>query len=127
MPTEHQSSFLIQPIWKTIGKSPELAENCLDVFVWSDAGFSHFISMIANRSPDSNGVTRQTRTAIWLYKMLLEIKHNGKFNHVHIIDSLSYNTRNDKAFATAGNVTNRYMQCPRLTKPVINKTKHPHG
>lgn len=43
-----QSPFLIQPIWKTIGKSPRLAENCLDVFVWSDAGFTYFISQIAD-------------------------------------------------------------------------------
>lgn len=118
-----QRSFLIQPIWKTIGKSPELADNCLDVFIWSNAGFCDFVSKIANRDSESNGVTRQTRTAIWLYKMLADIKHEGKFNHEKIIDNLSYNTKNDKAFASAGNVTNKYMQCPRLTSPVITKSE----
>ncbi|SJM92639.1 putative type-2 restriction enzyme HindVP [Crenothrix polyspora] len=118
-----QHAFLLQPIWKTIGKSPELAENCLDMFVWSNAGFSHFIAKIANSSKDSKSITRQTRTAIWLYKMLRDIKENTKFDHKKIIDNLSYNTKNDKAFASAGNVTNRYMTCPRLIKPVITKSQ----
>ena len=120
---EDQKAFLLQPIWKTIGKSPELAENCLDMFVWSDAGFSNFISSIANKKTDAPGITRQTRTAIWLYKMLSDIKDNKKFNHERIIDNLSYNTKNDKAFASAGNVTNKYMSCQRLIKPVIKKSE----
>ena len=120
---KNQSPFLLQPIWKTQGKSPKLASQCLDVFVWSDAGFSHFISKIANNNPNANKITRQTRTAIWLFKMLLEIKNHGKFNHESIIDNLSYNTKNDKAFASAGNVTNQYMSCPRLKNPIISKTE----
>lgn len=59
-----QNAFLLQPIWKTIEKSPELAENCLDMFVW-----------------------------------------------------------NDKAFASAGNVTNKYMSCQRVVKPIIKKSE----
>ena len=118
---EKQKAFLLQPIWKTQGKSPKLADNCLDVFVWSNAGFCHFISNIANDNPNASQITRQTRTTIWLYKMLLELKNNAKFNHKTIIDYLSYNTKNDKAFASSGNVTNIYMKCSRLTKPIITK------
>lgn len=118
-----QKSFLLQPIWKTIGKSSELASNCLDVFIWSDAGFSYFISKIANKNNDATGITRQTRTAIWLYKMLSDIKSKGKFDHKKIIDSLSYNTKNDKAFASAGSLTNKYMMCPRLINPAIRKSE----
>ncbi|MEQ1667329.1 MAG: HindVP family restriction endonuclease [Sulfuriferula sp.] len=120
---QNQHAFLLQPIWKTLGKSPELAENCLDMFAWSNAGFSNFISHIANKSPNSTKITRQTRTAIWLYKMLSDIKEHKRFNHAQIIDSLSYNTKNDKAFASAGTVTNKYMSCPRLIKPTITKTE----
>ena len=118
-----QRPFLLQPIWKTIGKSPTLADQCLELFVWSDAGFSHFISKIANRNPNANSITRQTRTAIWLYKMLNDFCKNGKFDHEEIIDKLSYNTKNDKAFASAGNVTNHYMSCKRLETPIISKTE----
>ena len=120
---DRQHSFLLQPIWKTIGKSPELAENCLDVFVWSNAGFANFISSIANKNSEANGLTRQTRTAVWLYKMLSDIKEKSKFDHKIIINNLSYNTKNDKAFASAGNITNKYMSCPRLLKPVIKKSE----
>jgi type II restriction enzyme len=122
----NQHAFLLQPVWKTLGKSPELAENCLDMFVWSNAGFSNFISSIANKNPNSTKITRQTRTAIWLYKMLSDIKEHKKFNHAQIIDSLSYNTKNDKAFASAGTVTNKYMSCPRLIKPAITKAEIKH-
>lgn len=120
---EKQTPFLLQPIWKTNGKSPTLADKCLDIFVWSDAGFSNFISKIANKNPGANTITRQTRTAIWLYKMLKDYCDNGKFDHKDIIDTLSYNTKNDKAFASAGNVTNRYMSCERLETPVISKSE----
>jgi len=123
---KQQRPFLLQPIWKTIGKSPELAEQCLDIFVWSDAGFSNFISKIANKSSDAKKITRQTRTAIWLYKMLKDFKENGKFDHELIIDTLSYNTKNDKAFASAGNVTNKYMACPRLESPIISRSEIRH-
>lgn len=119
----NQSPFLLQPIWKTQGKSPKLAKQCLDVFLWSDAGFSHFISKIANGNPNANKITRQTRTAIWLFKMLVDINTQGKFNHEEIIDNLSYNTKNDKAFASAGNVTNQYMSCPRLESPAISQSE----
>lgn len=118
-----QKPFLIQPIWKTIGKSPELAENCLDVFVWSDAGFIKFISSIANSETRASGVTRSSRTLIWLYKMLLDIKVNKKFNHEQIIDEISYNTKNDKAFAANGSITNKFMKGSRLSKPIITKSE----
>ena len=118
-----QNSFLLQPIWKTKGKSPQLAEQCLDIFVWSNAGFSNFISQIADSNPKATKITRQTRTAIWLFKMLQDIAIKGQFDHEAIIDTLSYNTKNDKAFASSGKITNRYMLSTRLEKPVISKAE----
>ena len=118
-----QTPFLLQPIWKTIGKSPILADQCLDVFVWSNAGFANFVSKIANRRSDASSISRQTRTAIWLYKMLKDFRDNEKFDHEEIIDNLSYNTKNDKASAAAGNITNIYMSSQRLETPIISKTE----
>lgn len=118
---QSQSPFLLHPIWKTVGKSPKLAENCLDVFVWSDAAFAWFISQISKSDNNATHITRQTRTSIWLYKMLLDICLHGRCDYKDIIDKLSYNTRNDKAFASAGNVTNPYMSCENLTSPRIKK------
>lgn len=59
---KNQSPFLLHPIWKTIGKSPKLAENCLDVFVWSDAAFAWFISQISKSDNNATQITRQTRS-----------------------------------------------------------------
>jgi len=35
-----QEPLLMQPIWKTNGKSPKLSDNCLDVFIWSNFAFT---------------------------------------------------------------------------------------
>jgi glutamate/tyrosine decarboxylase-like PLP-dependent enzyme len=53
--------------------------------------------------------------------MLLDYAVLGKFDHEKIIDELSYNTKNDKAFTSSGNITNAYMACANLTKPRITK------
>lgn len=118
-----QFPFLIQPIWKTKGKSPELSDNCLDVFVWSNSSFMKLICDLADGSLGLNIITRQSRTAIWLYKMLYSINKVGQFDHKQIIDALSYNTKNDKAFAISGTTTNKYMACERLFAPLITKSE----
>ena len=53
--------------------------------------------------------------------MLLDICINGRCDYKDIIDKLSYNTKNDYAFASAGNVTNPYMSCENLISPRIRK------
>lgn len=118
-----QLPFLLQPIWKTEGKSPRLTDNCLDIFVWSDAGFLWFITQIANTKTSPNSITRPLRTAVWLYKMLLDFSENKIFDHKKIIDSLSFNTRNDKAFSANGKVTYPFLKCDNLEKPRIKKAQ----
>jgi type II restriction enzyme len=120
---EKQTPFLLQPIWKTKGKKAELADYCLDVFVWSDMAFTSFITYIADSNTAARSITRQTRTAIWLYKMLEEIAHDGKCHAEVIIDRLAYNNKNDKAFASSGRITNLYMRCDNLTTPRIHKSE----
>lgn len=55
--------------------------------------------------------------------MLLDICIHSRCDYKDIIDKLSYNTKNDKAFASAGNVTNPYMSCENLTYPRIKKNE----
>lgn len=117
-----QQPFLIQPIWKTKGKSPQLSDDCLDCFVWSNAGFTYFISQVV-RTESIQTITRMMRTIVWLYKMLLDYVDNTHFNHKVIVDTLSYNTKNDKAFACSGSVTNPYMRCDALNSPRIHKNQ----
>ena len=116
-----QIPFLLQPVWKTDGKSSSLSTECLDVFAWSSSAFCNYVTKISNRDSSAIKINRPTRTVAWIYKMLLEYKEKGHFNHEGIIDDLSYNTKNDKAFASSGTITNPFMACANLTKPRINK------
>jgi HindVP restriction endonuclease len=120
---DKQEPLVMQPIWKTEGKSPNLSNNCLDVFVWSNFAFVQlFLDVARGELKDGeNKITRQVRTIIWLFKMLLDYSKNGQINHQKIIDELSYNTKNDKAFAVSGRVTHPYMQCAELKNPRITK------
>lgn len=114
-----QTPFLMQPIWKTDGKSPKLSENCLDMFVWSNLGLLGLF--IPQNEIPINSISRFTRCMIWLYKMLLDGAENGRFDGEQIIDSLSYNTKNDKAFAANGLITHKIISCNELKKPRIKK------
>ena len=53
--------------------------------------------------------------------MLYDFSRDGQVNHARIIDSLSYNTKNDKAFALSGRVTRAFMQSEILSKPRITR------
>lgn len=119
---EKQEPLVMQPVWKTEGKSPKLSENCLDVFVWSNLAFTQLFLDVARRELiKSKSVTRQVRTAVWLFKMLYDFSLHGQIDHRKIIDELSYDTKNDKAFAVNGKVTHSYMRSGILTKPRITK------
>ena len=118
-----ETPFLLQPIWKTKGKSPSLSPNCLDVFIWSNAGLTRFIQEISMSMIGTHNkkITRQFRTTVWLFKMLYDFSLNSTFDHEDIIDKLSFNVKNDKAFASSGAVTSTYMECANLTQPRITK------
>ena len=120
----YQQPFLIQPIWKTEGKSSKLAEQCLDVFVWSDLAFTRlFVDLTKFEARIEKSISRQIRSAIWLFKMLDDFSKQERINHRKIIDQLSYNTKNDKAFALSGKITNQYMRSEILHRPRINKSE----
>ncbi|WP_374458444.1 HindVP family restriction endonuclease [Chryseobacterium taeanense] len=119
---DKQEPILLQPIWKTNGKSPKLSDNCLDVFVWSNFAFTQlFVDVARGELRENNRITRQIRTIIWLFRMLFDFAKQGQINHHKIIDELSYNTKNDKAFAVSGRITYRYMACDELAVPRIEK------
>ncbi len=118
----HQEPLIIQPVWKTIGKSPQLAENCLDIFVWSNLAFAKlFLNVATTELRNEKKLTRQLRSIVWLLKMLIDFSRTHRINHAKIIDELSYNTKNDKAFAVSGKISHTFMACPELTHPRISK------
>lgn len=115
-----QTPFVLQPIWKTDGKTGGLKENCLDVFTWSDFAFTR---LFCNTTKDFVGssIDRPRRTIIWLGKMLYEFAKSGKINHRKVIDSFTYGTKNDKAFSIGGRSTHAYMDSPELRMPRIKR------
>ena len=61
-----QNPLILQPIWKTNGKSPRLTKNCLDVFVWSDLAFTRLFVDATNSEIERNktNISRQSRTCL---------------------------------------------------------------
>jgi hypothetical protein len=116
---KHQSPFMLQPIWKTEGKTLHLNDNCFDVFVWSDFAFTRLF--INNIGGDREKINRRMRTVVWLSKMLYDYAKIGRIDYKQVIDTYTYDTKNDKAFSVNGTITNTYMACEELTKPRITK------
>ena len=114
-----QEPLIVQPIWKTKGKNPTLSEDCLDVFVWSN--FSMAKLYIPTNPKELTKINRQTRTLIWLTKMLYDYVKFNKFAGYEIVDLLSFNTKNDKAFSIGGKGTYPFMKSVFLEKPRIKK------
>lgn len=117
----NQEPLVLEPIWKTNGKSPSLANNCLDVFVWSNLALIHLFTDFTNQPIRRIG--RTERTLVWLVKMLWDFSLWGQFDADAIIDQLSFNTRNDKAFSVNGRVTHPLLTCNELTTPRIQKNE----
>lgn len=113
-----QKPLIVQPVWKTDPTLTDLAEDCLDVFVWSNLSI---IQMALREAPVKDDISRNQRTIIWLYKMLWDYSLYGRFNYTDIVNDLAYNYKTDKAFAISGKLTNGFMRCPALEKPRISK------
>jgi hypothetical protein len=119
---DNQEPLVMQPIWKTNGKSPMLAENCLDVFIWSNLAFAQlFLNVARGELLELKTITRQVRSVVWLFKMIFDFSLNGQISHRTVIDELSYDTKNDKAFSVNGCVTYPYLKSDVLTNPRITK------
>ncbi len=118
---DNQIPLLMQPIWKTKGKSSVLAESCLDLFIWSDFGLTRLFIDAAKRSR-SQIISRQMRAVIWLAKMLYDFAKDGTFAPRQITEKLVYGPRNDKAFSITGKLTHPYMTCDALTHPRVPKS-----
>ena len=117
----NQEPLVLEPVWKTNGKSPSLANNCLDVFVWSNLAIIHLFTDFDNTSIRRIG--RTERTLVWLVKMLWVFSLSGQFDADTIIDQLSFNTKNDKAFSVNGRITHPLLTCSELTTPRIQKSE----
>lgn len=119
----YQSPLLLQPIWKTLVKEPRLAENCLDVFVWTDIALARAVWDVATSARKDNKITRSQRSLLRLARFLYEFAKSGSVYQKPIYDGMTFDTLNDKEFSLNGNTTNPYMKCQRLVKPIVRKSE----
>lgn len=116
-----QVPILMQPIWKTVGKSPVLANNCLDIFVWSDFALAHLFLDSSRNSLQNNTISRQLRAALRFARFIYERSRDDKVYQAPIYDGMTYGHKNDKELAISGTKSRTLMACPRLTQPIIAK------
>ena len=117
---DDQIPFVIQPIWKTIGKSSRLHENCLDVFVWSTFAFAKLLLDTVEQGRPRE-FSRAKRAVLWMVKMLSDFATDGKIDPQTV--SVGFTRQTDKAFALSGKKTHPYMSCAELSHPRIKKTE----
>lgn len=120
-----QEPFIVQPIWKTLGKTSILHNNCLDVFVWSNFAFARlFIDSIGNG--ENRSMTRQQRCLFWLVRMIYDFAQVGVLNPSLITSEMAYELQTDKAFSIPGIKSWKYLHCDELSRPRISKSEIKH-
>ena len=120
---DDQEAFIIQPIWKTIGKASVLHESCLDVFVWSNFAFTRLFFDSLTNGAINKKMTRQQRCVFWLGRMLYDFAQNEYLNPALIASEMAYKLQTDKAFSISGVKSWNYLKCDALTKPRISKSE----
>jgi len=114
-----QKPLLMQPIWKTKGKSPVLNDNAFDIFVWSDFALSRLFIESAHGNPAN--ISRTTRSTARLARILYEISTQRKTNIYQIYTEMAFERQTDKEFAMGGRITRNYMKSSRRLKPAMKK------
>lgn len=151
---EYQEPFIIQPIWKTVGKASILHNNCLDVFVWSTFAFTRLFideyktpengdqdndeeqtdekeakkknAKKKNAQHKTHKMTRPQRCIFWLARMLYEFSQGGQINPSMIPNEMGYEYQTDKAFSINGMRSWKYLTDKALKKPRVKKTQIRH-
>jgi hypothetical protein len=115
-----QKPFLLHPIWKTQGKTPSIdIENAFDIFVWSDFAICRTFIDSATFEKSGGKVSRLYRSSLRLARILYELSHSDSVNIHRIYTEMAFNLQTDKEFALNGQMTRRYMQHERRSKPVM--------
>jgi len=118
---QHQIPFLIQPIWKTKGKSPVLDDNAFDVFVWSDFALLKLAVDQAKSEHNRTTVSRYLRSVARTVRALSDLFVSQKLHVTRIFRQMALGNQTDKEFALSGRVTRQYMNHSRLTTPILKK------
>ena len=116
-----QQPCLLQQIWKTKGKSPDLAEDALDIFIWSDYALIATYLKQARLQQNNNEVNRACRAVARLARVLYELSSSadGKIDIRKIYKTMPLGNQTDKEISMSGSITRQYMTSPRRHKPCL--------
>ena len=96
----NQKPLLMQTIWKTKGKSPQLADQAFDIILWSDYAFSRlFVDASSAITPK---MTRPQRATARLARCIWELSKSGKIRIEDIYRQMAFGNQTDKEFAVNG-------------------------
>lgn len=118
---DEQEPLILQPVWKTRGKRPDLAEQAFDIFVWSNMALCRLFINQAKAEGSSSGVSRHLRASARLLRCLSELFTVGKIRRSEI-SRMSLGNQTDKEFSASGAITNHYMRHERLTTPRVHRS-----
>lgn len=118
-----QKPLLMQPVWKTKGKHPILADNAFDIFVWSDLALTRLFLDRPVYSRESIG--RPLRSAVRFAKFLFDVSGSAemKTNLKSIYTQTAYGLQTDKEFAVPGGRTSSYLKSEFRTQLRIGSNK----
>jgi len=119
---KYQKPFLMQPVWKTEGQSPQLAENAFDIFIWSDFALCRLFLDRPRKAEPGDSIDRLMRSAARFARFLYEGSTKEKVGITTIYTEMTHGLQTDKEFALSGRVTSKYMGCSRLLKPKLPRS-----
>ncbi len=114
-----QKPLLMQPIWKTKGKNPTLADNAFDIFVWSDFALSRLFLDRSAQHIKANRIDRLQRSSVRLARFFYEAGASGKISLDKAYREMVFDHQTDKEFAVSGKITRDYMDSLRICKPAL--------
>ncbi|MCW7187607.1 HindVP family restriction endonuclease [Escherichia coli] len=111
---DYQKPFLMQPLWKTKGKSPILDQNAFDIFIWSD--FALCRTFIDRSSYNNSSASRLMRSSARLARMVYEIASKNKTNINRIYTEMNFGYQSDKEFSLNGKNNKSLYGSPKKNK-----------
>lgn len=117
--SKYQLPFLLNPIWKTKGKSPDLNNQALDCYVWTNLAL--FARISKEQWVKGKTFTRFGRAVLLITRLLLELSTSAKTDLRKVIKDSQYSRQSDKSWAWSGTKNLEFMRHPRLVAPIVKK------
>lgn len=121
-----QTPFVMNALWRTVGKSTVFDDECFDLFFWSDMAFLQLFTEAAKRAiaSESIDIGRPARSVIWLVKSLFDYSAQGKVTFERTHSDITYGGQSDKAGAFSGSSVMSLIGCQNFYHPRVHKDEY---